>query len=120
VPARLAVTVVYGLLVLEAASTGLWIARLLPSLGVRGRTVVALVALRAVVSSLQIVSAAMLRTRRPSGPPFARVALIASAGLIPFEVGWRLVPSNLDPTYGWWIVFGYWVYVVIGVIVLRD
>lgn len=103
-------TVIYALLMLEGVTSGLWIARLLPSLGVRGRTVVVLLGLRAIVSSAQIVGAAMLRVRRPSGPPLARAALVGSAMLIPLEVGLRLVPTNLDPTWRWWLVAAYWIY----------
>lgn len=106
-------SIIYGLLILEAVNSGLWIARLLPSLGVRGWTVIALVAARGLVSSVEIVSAVMLRMRRPSGPPLARMALLASAILMPLEIGFRLVPTSMDPTYRWWVAGAYWAYVAV-------
>ena len=95
---------------MEAVNAALWVVHLLPSLAVRDRTTIALVLLRAGVSGLQIASGVFLRTGRLSGPAVARWALAASAVLVPFETGWRLVPTNLDPTYRWWLVGGYWLY----------
>jgi hypothetical protein len=106
----LARAVISGLLILEAVQSALWIAGLLPSLGVRDRTTVALVCLRAVVSGVQMVSGLLLRLGRMSAPALARSALTASAALAPFETGFRLVPSSLDPTYRWWLVTVYAVY----------
>ena len=102
--------VISGLLILEAVQSALWIAALLPSLGVRDRTTVALVCLRAVVSGIQMVGGLLLRLGRMSAPALARSALTASAVLVPFETGFRLVPSNLDPTYRWWLVTAYALY----------
>ena len=107
---RLARNSIYGLLILEAANAGLWVSRLLPSLAVRDRTTVLLVGLRVCVSGLQIVAGVLLRTARLSGPTMARWSIVGSAVLMPLEIGWRLVPTNLDPTYRWWVVVGYWVY----------
>lgn len=102
--------VIYGLLMLEAVNSAFWIERLLPSLAVRDRTTIVLVCLRALVSGLQGVGGLLLRANRMSGPAMARGALWGSAALIPFEVGARLVPGNLDPTYRWWVVVAYWIY----------
>ncbi len=102
--------VVSGLLMLEAVQSALWIAALLPSLGVRDRTTVALVCLRAAVSGTQMVGGVLLRLGRTAAPVLARSALLASAALMPFETGWRLVPTNLDPTYRWWLVAAYGIY----------
>jgi hypothetical protein len=99
-----------GLLILEAVQSALWMAPLLPSLGVRDRTTVVLVAVRAVVSALELVAGFQLRVNRLSARPLARAALIVSAALMPLEIGWRQVPTNLDPTYRWWVVSAYLVY----------
>lgn len=114
------ITIIYVLLVLEAANSGLWLAKILPTLAVRDWTNVVLILLRGGVSSLQIVGAVLLRTGRLSGVPIARASLAGSALLIPFEVGLRLVPTNADPTYRWWIVVGYWVYVAVAWVLLRG
>ena len=113
-------TILYGLLVLEGASSALWIARLLPAMGVRGWTVIVLVAARGLVSSLQFVSAMLLRTRRANGPPLARAALAGSSALITLEVGFRMVPTSVDPTFAWWIVGGYWAYAALAIWLLRE
>jgi hypothetical protein len=106
----LARAIVSGLLFLEGVRSGLWIAALLPSLGVRDRTTVVLVCLRAAVSAIQMVSGVLLRLGRMSAPALARAALLASAVLMPLELGLRLVPTNMDPTYRWWLVAAYAVY----------
>ena len=102
--------IVSGLLVLEAVQSALWIAALLPSLGVRDRTTIALVCLRAAVSGAQLMGGVLLRLGRLSAAPLARSALLASATLMPFEIGWRLVPTSQDPTYRWWLVAAYVIY----------
>ena len=107
---RLVRPILAGLLILEAIQSALWIARLLPSLGVRDRTTVVLVGLRAVVSAVELVAGLQLRLNRMTGRPLARAALLASTALMTIEIGWRQVPTNLDPTYRWWIVGAYVVY----------
>ena len=114
-PRNATVTIIYALLVLEAANSGLWLAKLLPTLAVRDWTSVALILLRAGVSSLQLAAAVFVRTGRLSGVPMVRAGLAGSALLIPFEVGLRLVPTNADPTYRWWMVAGYWAYVTVAI-----
>jgi hypothetical protein len=112
VAADLARALISGLMILEAVQSALWIQHLLPSLAVRDRTTIALVCLRAVVSSLQIAGGVFLRTRRMTGPAIAQAALIGSALLIVLEVGLRLTPTDRDPTYRWWMVAAYWIYAV--------
>lgn len=112
---RLGRATLSGLLILEAVQSALWIVTLLPSLGVRDRTTVALVCLRAAVGAIQVVSGVLLRLGRMSAPALARAALLASATLTPFETGWRLVPTNLDPTYRWWLVAAYEAYALIAI-----
>ena len=112
---RLARFVLPRTLGLEALYSGLWIAGLLPSLPVRDALTVALVCLRAGTSALQLVSAWMLATDRAAGPPLARGALATSALLMTFETGGRLAPTNLDPTYRWWLVGGYGAYALAGI-----
>jgi hypothetical protein len=95
---------------LEGLYSGLWIAGLLPTLAARDAATLVLVALRAGVSALELVGAWMLSNNRVSGTPLARGALAASAVLIAAETGGRLAPTNLDPTYRWWIVAAYGIY----------
>jgi len=98
------------LLVAEGVSTAVWLAQLLPTLGWRDRSSVALMAARAVVGAMQLTSGWWVSTRRPPGAVLARWALVLSAVLTTFEFGARLTPTDLDPTYRWPLVWAYWVY----------
>jgi hypothetical protein len=104
----------------EGLYTGLWLAGLLPGLVSRAPLTVLLVVVRAGVGALQIVAAWMLMRDSPSGRPIAIATLAASAMLITFETGWRLVPTNLDPTYAWWLVAAYWIYAVVAIAMLSG
>ena len=107
------------LLLLEALNTVLWIAGLLESLPTRGPLVLSLLGLRAATGALQMVGGALLVGRRPPGPGLATIALLASAVLTTCEIGLRMAPSNLDPTFRWWVVWGYWIYAAAAIILLR-
>ncbi len=112
------------LFLVEAALTIAWLTSLLSTIRIYGGVTLTLMAARAVVAALQF-SGWMLLSRaqgasaapRP-GIPIAGIAIIASALLTTVEVGWRLTPSNLDPTFRWPFIAGYWVYAaaVIGVL----
>jgi hypothetical protein len=104
----------------EGLYTALWLAGLLPGLVRRDGLTLLLVIVRASVGALQIVAAWMLMKDSPSGRPLGIATLAASAALITFETGWRLVPTNLDPTYAWWLVGGYWLYAAVAITTLRD
>jgi hypothetical protein len=116
---RIVTRIVAFLLVLESSMAGLWIAALLPTLGVRGWLTSTLVACRAIVSACELSGAVWLYGRRRPGAAVSRWALIASAILTTFEIGWRLAPSNLDYTFRWWCVGAYWAYAVAAFAWLR-
>src|SRR3972149_464895 len=86
---------------LEGLYAGVWIAGLLPGLGRRDALELMLIGLRAAVGAVEIVAAWLLLRGSMSSRPLAVAALVVSAVLVPFETGWRLVPTNLDPTYRW-------------------
>ena len=71
------------------------------------------------MGALQIVAAWMLLKDSLGGRRLATATLAASAALVTFETGWRLVPTNLDPTYGWWLVGAYWLYAAVAMVMLR-
>ena len=98
------------LLMVEALKAAAWVAALVSTLPARDSLTLAVIALRAAVSAVQIVSSVLLFENRPPGATLARWAFLTSAGLLTLEIGFRLAPSNLDPTFRWWIVGGYWVY----------
>jgi hypothetical protein len=45
--------------------------------------------------------------------------LLVSAVLLTIETGWRLTPTDLDPTWRWPLVAAYWVYALGAVYALR-
>lgn len=94
----------------EALYSALWVAGLFPALAVRDGLTVLLVSLRGGLSVIELMAAWSLLRRRPGAPLLAAGAVLASAVLLTLETGLRLVPTNLDPTYRWWVVGGYWIY----------
>ena len=80
-----------------------------------GATVLVLIGVRAAVGAVEVVAAWLLLRGSMSSRPLAIAALAASAVLVPLETGWRLVPTNLDPTYRWWLVGAYWAYALVGI-----
>jgi hypothetical protein len=72
-----------------------------------------LVAARGLVGSAQLIAAVTLRWNRPFAPTLATMSLAASAVLVALETGVRLVPSDADPTFRWWLVAGYAAYAVL-------
>jgi hypothetical protein len=108
------------LLIAEGVSTLFWLVMLLPSLGWRDRSSVAVIVVRGVVGALQLVSGWGLASRNVSAPALACWALGLSAALLPLEIGFHLSPSNLDPTYRWPLVWAYAVYALVAIFVLRP
>ena len=108
------------LLIAEALMTSVWIARHLPGLMARDAVTIVVIAARAVIGALGLMSGMWLIERRRIGVGAARVTLIASALLTTLELGWRLAPSNLDPAWRWPAVTGAWIYALAWLIVLRK
>ena len=107
------------LLVAEGTYTVVWLTGLLPTLGWRGGTSVALMAARAIVGALQLTSGWWLSSRQPRAAALARTALLLSAGFTTLELGAGLSPSDLDPTFRWPAVALYWVYALGAAWLLR-
>lgn len=107
------------LLIAEGVSTLFWLVMLLPSLGWRDRSSVAVIIVRGVIGALQLVSGWGLASRSASAPTLARWALGLSAALLALEIGFRLSPSNLDPTYRWPLVWAYASYAFVAIVILR-
>jgi hypothetical protein len=108
------------LLIAEGVTTLAWLVQLMPSLGWRDRSSVAIVLARGVVGAMQLTSGWWLATGRQSAPAMARAALLVSAALITVELGARMSPTNLDPTFRWPIVGAYWIYAIAAVWWLRS
>jgi hypothetical protein len=106
-------------LLLEALSNALWVFNLAGSLGVRDATTVVLVAVRAAISLLQIGAFMLMLRGAHAGRQLGAMTLAGSAVLFVPEIGWRLAPTNTDPTTRWMLVGAYAVYAAVGIVVLT-
>ena len=107
------------LVFMEVAVNSLWIAQLLSSIVYRRPLTWVLFLARVVLTALELKSATLLLDERNAGPALVRAVLLASAALLTLEVGFRLAPTNLDPTFRWWLVGAYWAYALVIRWVLR-
>src|SRR5262245_5912461 len=98
------------LLIAEGVWTLVWLTQLLSSLGWRDKSSVAAILARGIIGAMQLSTGWGLASRRPSAVSLARYVLLLSAVLLTIEIGWRLTPTDLDPTYRWLVVLVYWVY----------
>jgi hypothetical protein len=99
-----------SLLLVEALSTGLRLASLVSTLVVYGPVALGMLALRGLVGAAQFTGGWLLLSERPTAAPIARMALLASAALTTLEIGFRLAPTNQDPSLRWYLVAVYWAY----------
>src|SRR5262245_15033446 len=117
--ARASMRILALLLIAEGVWTLVWLTQLLSSLGWRDKSSVALILVRGIVGAMQLSTGWGLANRRPSALSLARWVLFFSAGLLTVEVGWRMTPTDLDPTYRWPVVIAYWLYAGAAVWFLR-
>jgi hypothetical protein len=97
-------------LIVESVLTMAYVASLAPMLGVYGVATLAVVGARFLVGAVLLAGGWMLMAGRPAARALARSGLVASAALWVPEVGLRLSPSNLDPSFRWLAVATYGVY----------
>ena len=97
-------------LFLEGTLTVAWLTSLLSTVSIYDVRTQLIIAARGLVGTLQLTSAWMLLGERLPARTFATWAFALSAILLAVEVGARLSPSNLDPTFRWPVVVLYSVY----------
>ena len=107
------------LLTAEGVWTLVWLTQLLSSLGWRDKASVAVILTRGVVGAMQLTTGWGLASRRPSALALARWVLVASAVLLTIEIGSRLTPTDIDPTYRWPLVAVYWAYALVAILFVR-
>lgn len=100
-------------LAFEAAVSVLWIARLVSVAAAYDTIVYLILAMRALVATLQFTSAGMLARSAPPAVAFASIAVLASAALMVAEVGFGLAPSSIPSWLRIQVVIGYAVYAAI-------
>lgn len=107
------------LLVVEAATSAMWIARMVPRLDIYGPLVGAFVVLRALAATLQGTAGVMIFAGRPAAVLFGQRGLLLSAVLLTFELGAGVTPTSVFPTWRWPLVAAYWGYALVAVWVLE-
>jgi hypothetical protein len=107
-------------LVVEGLSTGVTTVGRLPGLVVYPALTIAIIALRGLVGIVQFVAGWLVLRRQAPGASVGRGVLAASACLVTLELGFGLAPTSLFHTYHWPVVGLYWIYAVIGIVVLGT
>ena len=97
-------------LLVEGALTVMWLTSLLSTLAAYDFLTLTIIAARGLVGALQLTSGWLLLGERLPARIFASWAFALSAILLAVELGARLSPSNLDPTFRWPAVVLYSVY----------
>ena len=100
------------LLIAEGLLDVLWLANIVPVIAAHGPLTIVLLIARGLVAAALLMSGWLILEGRPPAAAIARGALLASALLITLEIGLRLAPSNLDPTFIWPLVVIYWLYAI--------
>ncbi len=86
-------------LMVDGLATALWFTTLLSSLGTRDPVSVAAILARVAVGALCVIAGWLVTQRRPPGDTLAPYAAAAAAILVTAGTVWRLLPTNLDPTW---------------------
>lgn len=103
-------------LMVDGLATALWFTTLLSSLGTRDPISVAAILARLGVGALSVIAGWLVTQRRPPGDLLAQVSAVAAALVVTAGTVWRLIPTNLDPTWRLPAAGLYWcAAVVIGV-----
>jgi hypothetical protein len=106
-------------LIAESLFAALYVANLLPQIGIYDALAIALVFTRGALGALQFTGGWMLANRRPQGTVLARWALVAGAVLTVFDVGFNLAPTSIYPWYRWHVTALYAVYALGAIWVLS-
>lgn len=109
-----------GCLLLEGASTALWIASRLPMLPAYGGLTLAVMLARTFLGALQLTVGSMLWRRAPAGEAIAPAVFLSSAALYALELGFRLRPSSVYPGARWVLVGSYAAYAIACAILVRH
>jgi len=107
------------MLMLEGFSSGMRLLQFIPVFVVYSWFTVTLLLVRGGVGVLQFAGGWSLLQKAPVGPRLGRTALVVSAVLTMFEIGFRMTPTSLFPSYRWPFVAAYWLYALVGVWVLK-
>ena len=108
-------------LMVDGLATALWFTTLLGSLGTREPLSVAAILARVGVGALCVIAGWLVTQRRPPGNALAPVAAAATAFVVTAGTVWRLIPTNLDPSWRLPVAGAYWCAVlVIGLVMTLE
>ena len=108
-----------GCLMVEGASTALWMASRLSMLAAYGGLTLALMLARGLMGALQLTTGSLLWRRAPAGEKIAPAVFLTSAVLYALELGLRLRPSSVYPGARWILVGSYAAYAVTCAVLVR-
>ena len=108
-----------GCLMLEGASTALWITSRLSMLAAYGGLTLALMLARGLMGALQLTTGSLLWRRAPAGEAIAPAVFLTSAALYTLELGFRLRPSSVYPGARWILVGSYAAYAIACAVLVR-
>lgn len=107
-------------LMVDGLATALWFTTLLGSLGTRDPLSVAAILARVGVGAFCVIAGWLVTQRRPPGDALAVGAAAATALLVTAGTIWRLLPTNLDPTWRLPVAGVYWFAAVVIALVLIS
>lgn len=107
-------------LMVDGLATALWFTTLLGSLGTREPLSVAAILARLGVGAVCVIAGWLVTQRRPPGDGLAPVAAAATALVVTAGTVWRLIPTNLDPSFRLPVAGLYWGAAVVIALVLIS
>lgn len=107
-------------LMVDGLATALWFTTLLSSLGTREPLSVAAILARVGVGALCVIAGWLVTQRRPPGDTLAPIAAAATALVVTAGMVWRLIPTNLDPSFRLPVAGLYWSAAVVIALVLIS
>jgi hypothetical protein len=107
-------------LMVDGLATALWFTTLLGSLGTREPLSVAAILARLGVGAVCVIAGWLVTQRRPPGDGLAPMAAVATALVVTAGTVWRLIPTNLDPSFRLPVAGLYWGAAVVIALVLIS
>lgn len=107
-------------LMVDGLVVALWFTTLLDSLGTRDPLSVAAIVVRLLLGALCVIAGWLVTQRRPPGDALAPAVTMATALVVTAGTVWRLIPTNLDPSWRLPVAGLYWCAAVIFWLALRP
>jgi len=106
-------------LIFEAMFAGLYVANLIPQIGIYHAIAIALIVARGLLGAVQFVGGWLIATHRPQGATLAQWGLAGGAIVTILGVGFDLAPSSIYHWLRWQATGVYCVYAIGAIVILR-